>query len=374
MAGQLLQLVAGQVRLDVPLPFSVRDPQGKLLLAKGQVLTNEAQLQALLARGLYVDLDEVRAARARPAETPATRTTLFGLWEQSAWRLDRLLRGIGGEPGFEARCTEFARQFMALVQRDPDIAIYLSMRQDPGRIKLYGLTHALHVAMVARLLATRLDWPEPRAESLVKAGLTMNLGIIDLQGWFATMGRLSEAQMTLIRAHPQQATEALRSSGVSDADWLEAVIDHHERPDGSGYARGTTTQGDLATALRMIDVFMAKISPRESRPALPIQDAARQMFQESQGSSVAAAIIKEYGIYPPGDFVQLASGELAVVIRRGATAHTPLAAAITDRKGLPMVNTPRRDTAQAAYAIVGPARDKKLVIRVPPERLYGLPE
>jgi hypothetical protein len=107
---------------------------------------------------------------------------------------------------------------------------------------------------------------------------------------------------------------------------------------------------------------------------LPIQDPARQMFGEARGSSAAAAIIKEYGIYPPGNFVQLASGELAIVIRRGATAHTPLAAAITDRAGMPTVHTVRRDTAQPAYAIKALAPVSALALRVVPERLYGLAE
>jgi hypothetical protein len=96
------------------------------------------------------------------------------------------------------------------------------------------------------------------------------------------------------------------------------------------------------------------------------------MFSESRGSQAAAAIIKEYGIYPPGNFVQLASGEMAVVIRRGATAHTPMAAAITDKTGMPIINTVRRDTAQPAFAIKALLTDKVMVLNMPPERLYGL--
>ena len=132
--------------------------------------------------------------------------------------------------------------------------------------------------------------------------------------------------------------------------------------------------GELALVLRMADVFMAKISPRTERPALPILDAARQMFADAQGSPLAAAIIKEYGIYPPGNFVLLASGEMAVVIRRGATAHTPTAAAVTDKNGIPIVRTPRRNTADAAYAIKSLVPESKMLLRVPPERLYGLVE
>ena len=119
---------------------------------------------------------------------------------------------------------------------------------------------------------------------------------------------------------------------------------------------------------------MAKISPRTDRPPMPIQEAERQLFAETGGSAIAAAVIKEFGIYPPGDFVQLKSGELAVVVRRGAAVNTPTAAAITDRKGMPIVGTTMRDTARPEFAVAGASPDQKLVLRVPPERLFGLPE
>lgn len=85
-----------------------------------------------------------------------------------------------------------------------------------------------------------------------------------------------------------------------------------------------------------------------------------------------AALIKEYGLYPPGDFVRLASGELAVVTSRGPSAHAPMVAAIADRAGLPTVRTTPRDTAQPGCQIAGRATDLQLVLRVVPERLYGL--
>lgn len=374
MAVELLKLVAGQLKLGAPLPFGVRDEQGQLLLARGQMINTESQLAALLSRGLYADREEVEAVAASGDQTKRSRLTLFDLWEQAIWRLDRLLKSVDQEPGFATRCDEFATLLMALVQRDPDIGIYLSVRQDLRRLNLYGLTHSLHCALVCQLMGSRIGWPVDRIRMLVKAALTMNLPIIDVQGRFAVQGRLSDSQRALILAHPGHAVERLRAVGVDDAAWLQTVIEHHERPGGGGYPGNLAELSEAADVLRMADVFMAKISTRTERAAMPIQDAARQMFSEAGGSQAAAAIIKEYGIYPPGNFVRLASGEMAVVIRRGATAHAPLAAAITDRAGLPTINTARRDTAQAAFAIKALITDKSLVLNVPPERLYGLVE
>jgi HD-GYP domain-containing protein (c-di-GMP phosphodiesterase class II) len=259
------------------------------------------------------------------------------------------------------------------VRRDPDIAIYLTVRQNPNRLQRYGLAHALHTALVAELAAARLAWADADRLRYVKAALTMNLAIVELQGRLAASDlRPTEAQRVELRAHPQAAVDALRAAGIDDATWFEAVLQHHERRDGSGYPAGLSDPAPLAVSLRLADVFMAKISPRASRDALTVQEAARQMFRESDGSPVAAAVVKEYGIYPPGDFVQLASGERAVVVRRGADARTPLVAAITSRTGAPIVDTLRRDTREKEHAIVGTAAERKLVVRVPPERLYGL--
>jgi HD-GYP domain-containing protein (c-di-GMP phosphodiesterase class II) len=373
LAIDLLRQVADQLKVGVPLPFGVRDEQGKLLLAKGSVPVSDAQVQILIERGLYVDdEDEANGAEGDAAPTQR-RVTLIDLWKQTTARLDQLLASLDRE-GFVARCDSFADQLMALVQRDPDIGIYHSVRQDPNRLSLYGLSHALHCAMVGQLAAQRVGWPTERVRTLVKAALTMNLSIVEVQGRFATQGRLNDSQRELIRNHPQAAVERLKAAGVDDPDWLQAVVEHHERPGGGGYPANLGQLCELAAVLRMADVFMAKISPRTERPALPVLDAARQMFAEAQGNPLAAAIIKEYGIYPPGNFVELASGEHAVVIRRGATAHTPVAAAVTDRNGIPVVRTTKRNTAEPAYAIKSLVPDSKMMLRVPPERLYGLVE
>ncbi|WP_284615660.1 HD-GYP domain-containing protein [Aquabacterium humicola] len=373
---QLLKLVSGQLKVGAALPFGIRDEHGKLLLARGQMLDSEQQLASLIARGLYADLEEVKAYKEgrQPVEAANGRKrTLFDLWEQSAWHLDRLHKSID-EPGFAARCDEFATLQMELVQRDVDIAIFLSVRQDPRRLPLYGLTHALHTALVCQLMGQRVGWEPERVRSLVKAALTMNLTITELQGRVAAMGRITDTQREQVRAHPQATAERLRSAGIADERWLDAVLQHHERRGGGGYPAGLAEVGEEATALRMADVFIAKISARADRKALSIQEAARQMFAEAAGNPLASAIIKEYGIYPPGNVVQLASGEQAVVIRRGPTALTPMAAAITDKSGMPTVATTRRDTAQPAFAIKAAAADASLLQRVPPERLYGLAE
>lgn len=368
---ELLRIVSRQVKAGAPLPFNVRDESGNLLLASGQVVASERQLEELLARGMYADMEEIKALAANRKVEPKVAPSLFTRWRHAVWELDALLKSLA-EPDFAARCGEFARKTMALVQQDADVAIYLSVRQEEHKPVTYGLTHALHAAALCQLIGYRLDWPNERVLSAVQAALTMNLAVVTLQGSYAVQGRMSEQQMDELRQHPHQAEARLRAVGVSDAEWLQAVAQHHEHPDGKGYPLGLTEVCELAQLLRLADVFLAKICSRQSRPAMHSSEAARQAYADWPGSAMVAALIKEYGLYPPGEMVRLASGEKGVVIRRGATLQTPLVATLTDKKGMAVASTNRRDTALIGFGISSLESDKSLVADLRPERAYGV--
>lgn len=373
---QSLRLPRSKVHLGVPLPWNVRDESGKLLLSRGYVIASERQLDELLERGAFVDVEEIRAAaRAEAPEQPtkaAPPPNLFAKWDQQAQAMRTLCQHPRANADFLTRFESFADVVLALLDCHVDVGIYRAVRQENQPLFYYGYNHAIHTAVLGVLLARHLQWPQARLLSLFKAALTMNLSIMDLQGQMAAQDvPMKDAQKREILAHPEATVALLSELGVSDGDWLSAVAQHHEHADGSGYPTGCTNASELATALRVCDVFMAKISPRLLRDPLTPQEAIRQIFREDQGGPISTAIIKQFGIYPPGDFVKLASGELGIVVQRTGNAKAPMVAVITDAAGRPIAKTIRRDSGQAGFAIVGNAVDKTLLKRLPPERLYG---
>ena len=374
---KVIRLPRSKVQLGQPLPWSVRDEQGHLLLSRGFVVQTEQQLNQLLERGAFADVEEIRAVareQAAPIEPPRVQVppNLFGLWDQLAEDLRKLLLHPAEKPDFVTQLDDFAARLLGLLDCQVDIGIYRAVRQDNHQHFYYGYTHAIHTAMLCVLLARRMDWPLPRLLSLMKAALTMNLTILELQGQMAAQDvPPKDAQRAEIRAHPEKAVARLTALGVTDADWLTAIAQHHEHLEGTGYPTGTQAVGELAVALRVADVLMAKISPRALRQALSPQDAVRQLYREDKGGPISMAIIKELGIYPPGDYVKLATGEQGVVVQRTANARAPVVAVITDTQGHPIVKTVRRDTSQPGSEIVGTVSDKAMLKRLPPERLFG---
>lgn len=376
---KMLRLPRSKVQLGAPLPWNVRDDQGQLLLSRGHVVESEHQLDLLLERGAFVDAEEVKAlaSQVTAAAQPHVERhrNLFGLWEQAELDLHKLLVDAEHGAALTESVDRLARHVVDLVDSDADIAIYRCVRQEQAKTFYYGYAHALHCAMLCILLSRYLTWPKERTNRLVKAALTMNMSILDLQGQMAVQDvPVRDKQRLQISQHPQRAHELLLAAGVADEDWLTAVLQHHERPDGKGYPQGSTQVSEMAAILRLADVFMAKISPRALRPALSAQEAARQLFREDNGGTLSTALIKQFGIYPPGDLVRLASGELAVVVQRTANARAPIVAVITDKTEHLIAKTVRHDSSLPEFAITGIASNKALLARLPPERLYGFSE
>jgi hypothetical protein len=150
------------------------------------------------------------------------------------------------------------------------------------------------------------------------------------------------------------------------------VAHHHVAPDGTGYPAGQREVGDLAALVRRADIYTAKLSPRTNRDAMAADRAGRAMFMYDPGNSMTAALVKEFGVYPPGCFVKLSSGETAVVVKRGASVITPLVAALTTPRGATLTEPEPRDTSKPEFTILGVIGEKAMTLKLAPEKLVKL--
>ncbi|MDE2566111.1 MAG: hypothetical protein KGL50_10000 [Burkholderiales bacterium] len=364
-----LSTVKHRVQLGSPLPFHVRDGHGKLLLARGQVVASEAQLQALCERGAVIDLADLQSAREEIMKAP--REQLPRLWAGCMSQVSRTLRQTGG--GFREALAEATEPVQSLVERDPDLAIFQVLCRGHNDDAAYGAQRSMQTAIAAMLVAQRLGWEAAQCERLFKVALTMNLSMLELQGQLARQRTPpSEQQRSDLQSHPERSVHILEQAGIEDADWLQAVRRHHEQEDGSGYPAGCTDVGELASLARRADVYTAKLSARRTRDALAADVAGRQMFMQDPGHPMTAALVKEFGIYPPGCYVRLASGELAIVVQRGPTITAPVVARLTNERGMPLPRPERLETTARVHAVEAVVGEHSLNVRLPPDQLAAL--
>lgn len=362
-----LSVVRQRVNVGTPLPFNVFNNDQTLLLAKGYVVHSAEQMESLFSRGTLVDISEVFSGVEAIQTAPASM--LGKLWTDNISRIHKTLNELTPET-FRASLDEAAKPVESLIDRDPDLAILQVMRQEGNEHMQYGLNHAIHTAIVCRLVAKRLEWSEDESNRAFKAALTMNLSMFELQGILARLpGRPNHEQMKQIRTHPTRSRIMLEQSGITDNDWLLGVEQHHETSDGQGYPKGTRTPSELATLLNRADIYAAKLSPRASREALPADRAGRDLFMRDPGNPMTAALVKEFGVYPPGCYVSLASGEIGVVVKRGPTVMAPVVAVLVNKHGVPVHDHVKRETSNPAFAVSGAVPAKQMKVRMAPESL-----
>jgi hypothetical protein len=365
-----LSTVRQRVQLGAPLPFNVRNADKTLLLARGQQVQSQEQLDALFERGALVDIAELQTAAEQIRLAP--REQLPQLWSQTMNRVAQALMHAPHD-SFGGALDDATGPAMSLIERDPDLAIFQVLRHEGGVATAYGVRRSMHAAITGYLVGQRLGWESADLEKVFKVALTMNISMLELQAQLSRQNTPpTPEQRAALQTHPLRSVQMLEIGGVSDFDWLRAVERHHEVEDGSGYPSGCSDVGDLASLARRADIYTSKLSARNHRDALSADVAGRQMFMEDPGHPMTAALVKEFGIYPPGCHVRLASGVLAIVVQRGPTVTTPIVACLTNERGGPLPEPVRIDTSAPGCAVMGIVGERSVNVSVSLDRLVKL--
>ena len=348
----------GEIRLGEPLEVSVFDENGLLLLRVGQIVQSQRQLDTLLDCGLYfMSTEGHKPARSIPL--PQKVMTPFEVIDLQKTRLQRVFsqyRAGQVQEEFVKIITSIAHAVQEASERDADAALAnLHLDYDTS----YAVIHHIQAALLCELVGARIGAKSRTRLTLVKAALTHDLALLDIQDELNRQTTpLTEAQHQRITAHPADTTEILTALGVTEPDWLEAVRDHHERLDGSGYPaqRAGAVLRAPARLLAVADIYSAMVRDRPYRRALVSQSAMRQLLLDqakTMDPQLIHLMIKEIGVFPPGTIVRLANGEVGVVTLRQASRATPIVYAFISHTGLPMMSPQRRDTANPSHAIEG---------------------
>jgi len=348
---KLFRLCSDQVQPQHPLPWNVYNDSSQLLLHRGYVLQDTAQVEALVSRGVYVDQQDFDAHASDVAREHRRRDAV-ALWQDLNQRVSRLMNPALDGPAFTQDIHEACDDLKHGMAQQLDASLFELLHADDPQS--YAVTHAMQTAVVASLVGQRMGWGERERDTLIQASLTMNLGMSALQSTLSMqLGPLSGPQRQAVDAHGRHSRDLLEARGVTDTDWLNAVEQHHVTPNGGPLPAHHAQLGEAACMLHYVDVYLAKISSRASRPAMASHLAAKSLFVQADGARnpYVSALIKEIGVYPPGSAVRLANGEIGIVVRRGEAAHLPEVHSVISGTGQPLRQAVLRNTAEGAFKV-----------------------
>ena len=261
---------------------------------------------------------------------------LLSEWSDLESGLGIILSYPDSSQQFVQRVQQYDRWMQSLMQRDPDAGLYLLFQLASNSPVGYSASHALVCAVLCHLMAGELRLPPKERDSLVRAGLTMNVSMTAMQDLLANQAeKPTPVQQDMIRVHPVNSAMLLGNLGVQDEDWLEVVGSHHDNRVDEGEFLEVPPARRLCRILKMVDRYAAMISPRLSRAGRNATESARAVLAGNppRADDIGGALMCVVGLCPPGTFVRMDSDELGVVLRRSPKANLPFVAIVGDSDG-----------------------------------------
>ena len=157
----------------------------------------------------------------------------------------------------------------------------------------YTSGHAERVSEMAVLLAQEMGLSGTDIEGIRVSGILHDIGKVSVPAELLTKPtKLTDLEVAMVQKHPLSGYEVLKDIKFP---WpvAEAILQHHERLDGSGYPeglRGAQQIGLYAQILAVADVMEAMSAHRPYRAALGLEAAVKEI-KKGRGTSYSPEVV-----------------------------------------------------------------------------------
>lgn len=236
-------------------------------------------LARILADGPSLDGDAqtVRTAGEFFAEALAPFEMIHRGFREANARLHELNRTLEAQVAERTRELEETLDTLRRVLRATIEAISLmAERRDP-----YTAGHQRRVMQLSSAIAQEMNWSFEQVDGLRIAGLLHDIGKMAVPAEILSKpGKLTDYEFVMIKSHVRVGFEILETIEFP-SPVAPAVLQHHERLNGSGYPAGLSGEQIIPEAriLAVADVVEAMASHRPYRPALGIEVALQEISQ-----------------------------------------------------------------------------------------------
>lgn len=146
--------------------------------------------------------------------------------------------------------------------------------------------HSVNVALMCNVLADWIHMPSDEKELLTIAALLHDIGKTRIpEEVLSKTAKLTDAEFEMIRQHPLIGYNIVKDSQLDQRIKL-AILQHHEKCDGTGYPYGIKGKdmNDFAKIISLVDVYDAMTSNRVYRegicPFIVIEILEKEGYQK----------------------------------------------------------------------------------------------
>ncbi|MDH5432629.1 MAG: DUF3391 domain-containing protein [Gammaproteobacteria bacterium] len=208
------------------------------------------------------------------------------------------------------------------ISRNPD-AILLAI-QSKSEVA-YDVEHCVRVSCMSLAFGQHLGMSPEQLMSLGIGGMLFDIGKSQIpESILHKKDKLNRAEAFVLRDYPKDSFKILSKIKHVSESVLDMALSHQEREDGKGYPRHIPKErvSRPAKIISLIDTYDAIVSNRSYRTA-QAADGAFKYIEEQKYLKFDPFLVDKFlgwiKPYPMGSLVEMASGEVGVVLSSHGT-------------------------------------------------------
>lgn len=280
---------------DIKLAEDIYSSLGGILYRKGTILKERDKeiLEAFDVTKFKVEesselnkVEKVKVDHKQDKETNQyeKKTLLFQKqFHQTAGIIDKLLKAARGKTDVSILVLRESIQPL-LDKLNTDPKQILSINNSSLNTDQYHSYHSLYVGLMSYLLAKWVDMDKNDWMPIALAGVLHDIGMSRIPDQITfNKGKLTYYELDEVKKHPVYGYEMLKGTIGLNKGTLLAILQHHEREDGTGYPLKIKKDQihTYAKIIAIMDVFHAMTSRRTYRSGYTLFNTLDYLVKES---------------------------------------------------------------------------------------------
>lgn len=321
----------------VPGCVLLRDIKGKTnraIIPKNTVLTEEhitvikkflvdsVEVASKLAKGAAFTPEQVEEAKQvqHPVPEPQEEElpTFEVQYEQTVQAYKKMFENW--KNGTPIDMPYVRKQMIPLLKRMEDISSFVYTLHHYATKRDYFYYHSVAVGILSAFLAKKMGYPSGEWLQIGLAGLLSDAGMSKVDhNLLSQTDPLSPEQMAELKKHPTYSYRMVEQIPTIKQSVKLAILQHHERMDGSGYPLGLTSSKvhKFAKIIAVCDMYHAMTCERaykqKQSPFLVIEELQKEQFS-TLDPDVVASFVESMTHFSIGTKIRLSNNQLGEIV------------------------------------------------------------